>query len=97
MCAEGNQKDQNQKTFLVPSARWFRCGRPAGPSFLVRPRNEAKEGRPTKHEGPCAADNRVGGGRDWLVPRSQAIPRPACSSLRRVSRGDLSPVQGVAI
>ncbi|TCU80240.1 hypothetical protein EV682_1336, partial [Iodobacter fluviatilis] len=27
----------------------------------------AKEGHPTKHEGPCAADNRVGGGRDWLA------------------------------
>ena len=39
----------------------------AGPSFLASPRNEAKEGDPTKHEGPCAADNRVGGRRDWLA------------------------------
>jgi hypothetical protein len=48
----------------------------AGPSFLASPRNEAKEGDPTKHESPCAADNRVGGGRDWLVPRSLAETPP---------------------
>jgi hypothetical protein len=56
-----------KKIFLVPSARLFWCGRPAGPSFLAWPRNEAKEGHPTKHECPFAADNRVGGGRDWLA------------------------------
>ncbi|AMC35070.1 hypothetical protein VN23_10845 [Janthinobacterium sp. B9-8] len=48
----------------------------AGPSFLASPRNEAKEGDPTKHESPCAADNRVGGRRDWLVPRSLAETPP---------------------
>jgi hypothetical protein len=48
----------------------------AGPSFLASPRNEAKEGDPTKHESPYAADNRGGGRRDWLVPRSLAETPP---------------------
>ncbi|STQ89361.1 hypothetical protein EV682_101360 [Iodobacter fluviatilis] len=49
---------------------------PQGPSFLERPRNEAKEGSPTKHESPCAADNRVGGRRDWLAASLPSDPPP---------------------
>jgi hypothetical protein len=57
----------------------------------VWPRNEAKEGHPTKHEGPCAADNRVGGGRDWLVPRSLAETPPRLFLAPACFKGTLKP------
>jgi hypothetical protein len=63
MCANQDQKD----LFSAFGTLILERLATAGPSFLASPRNEAKEGDPTKHEGPCAADNRVGGRRDWLA------------------------------
>ncbi|MBY0445041.1 MAG: hypothetical protein K2Q15_07530 [Burkholderiales bacterium] len=40
---------------------------PAWDSLSCAAKKVSKEGRPTKHESPCAADNRVGGGRDRLA------------------------------
>jgi hypothetical protein len=87
MCANQSQKD----LFSAFGTLILERLATAGPSFLASPRNEAKEGDPTKHEGPCAADNRVGGGRDWLVPRSLAETPPRLFLASACFKGTLKP------
>ncbi|QBC43097.1 hypothetical protein C1H71_05730 [Iodobacter fluviatilis] len=48
----------------------------AGPSFLASPRNEAKEGDPTKHAGPSSADNRAAAAELASLKQSSPKPRP---------------------
>jgi hypothetical protein len=70
-------ESKSKRSFLlVPAARCLGAGAPAWALLSCFAKKVSKEGDPTKHESPCAADNRVGGGRDWLVPRSLAETPP---------------------
>jgi hypothetical protein len=69
----------------------FGAGAPAGASLSCFAKKVSKEGDPTKHESPSSADNRGAAAGLTRFARSNILAetRPACSSLRRASRGSL--------
>jgi len=58
---------------------------PRGPSFLERPRNEAKP-QPQKHENPLSADNRAAAAELASLRQASKKPRPFVPRVA-VSRG----------
>jgi hypothetical protein len=87
---------QSQKDLFSAFGTLILVRDPRGDSLSCFAKKVSKEGDPTKHEGSCAADKRVGGGRDWFVPRSLAETPPRLFLAPACFKGALkSPMQRV--